>query len=61
MDFPEHLDSWVWRPVIAGWWKQKEVFDGTYDFEDLCEVIEVLEWKNENEAAVREFFNAQRS
>lgn len=30
-----NLDDWVFAPVMAGDWKQKEVWDGTYTIDDL--------------------------
>ena len=30
-----NLDDWVFAPVMAGDWKQKEVWDGTYMIDDL--------------------------
>jgi hypothetical protein len=33
---------------LAGYWRQHEVYDGTYDCADLVEVITVLEVKDEN-------------
>jgi len=39
----------LFRPVLAGKWKQCETFDGTYDFQDLCEINELLDWIEESE------------
>ena len=39
----------LFRPVMAGVWKQKETFDGTYSFEDLLDAHEILDIKAENE------------
>ena len=36
-------------PVIAGLWKQHELWDGTYTFDDLLDIIEVQQVKSENE------------
>lgn len=52
LDFPEGLDVFLWRPVLAGMWKQSEL--GTYDFNDLCEMNSVLEWKEANIRLLRE-------
>jgi len=38
----------LWRPVVEGWWKQREMWDGTYTFEDLLDVHEALDVKSEN-------------
>jgi hypothetical protein len=34
-------------------WRQAELYDGTYDFEDLCRVHAVLDWKAEVEEEIR--------
>jgi hypothetical protein len=30
-------------------WRQAELYDGTYDFTDLCEAHRVLDWRMEVE------------
>jgi hypothetical protein len=35
------------RPVLAGMWQQYQLRDGTYDFADLCEAHQLLDWKDE--------------
>lgn len=39
----------MFLPVIAGMWKQHELWDGTYTFNDWLDAIEMIEVKNENE------------
>jgi hypothetical protein len=39
----------VWRPVAAGLWRQHEIFDGTYDVQDLFDALEFLDVKEENQ------------
>jgi hypothetical protein len=34
--------------VSAGLWRQHELHDGTYDFQDLLDVLEFLDVKDEN-------------
>ena len=36
------MDEFAYAPVMAGMWKQHEVFDGTYDFDDLLDAHEML-------------------
>ena len=43
----------MWRPVGAGMWSQCEAFDGTYDVQDLSDVLEFLDVKDENERRAR--------
>jgi hypothetical protein len=54
MEFPS-IDPLLWRPVGAGMWKQHELWDGTYDVQDLCDAIEYLEVKEENQRRVAEW------
>ena len=41
MPYPT-IDAFAYAPVIAGMWQQHEVFDGTYDFDDLLDAHEML-------------------
>jgi hypothetical protein len=43
----------LWRPVLAGLWRQHELRDGTYTFHDLIEVLEVLDVWDENKRRAR--------
>jgi len=54
------MDGFLWRPVLAGMWMQKETFDGTYDFSDLVAVNDVLDWKEENERRYIENAQSER-
>ncbi len=36
-------------PVMAGYWKQHETWDGTYTLGDLMDIHEMMLVKNENE------------
>lgn len=40
--------------MLAGFWRQREIKDGTYDFHDLVEVNTVLDIKYENERRAQE-------
>ena len=40
----------MFAPVIAGHWRQKELSDGTYDLDDLLDILEVMTVQSENEA-----------
>ena len=37
------------RPVAAGLWQQHELWDGTYPLNDLLDILEVLQVRQENE------------
>lgn len=40
--------------MLAGMWMHHQLSDGTYDLYDLCEVHRVLDWREEQEALLRE-------
>ena len=37
-------------PVAAGFWKQHELWDGTYTLDDLLDIVELIRVRRENEA-----------
>jgi hypothetical protein len=49
------IDALCWTPVAAGLWRQHELSDGTYDIQDLLDVLEFLETKSENERRYTEW------
>jgi len=55
------LEPLVWRPIAAGLWRQHEARDGTYDVEDLCDVLEFLDVKEENERRYAEWKEANHA
>lgn len=44
-----NVDEVLFLPVAAGLWQQHELWDGTYTLNDLLDILEVLQVKNENE------------
>lgn len=48
----------LYLPVIQGMWKQHELWDGTYTFNDWLDAIEMIEVKVENES--RQYDNIER-
>jgi hypothetical protein len=48
------LEDWVYAPVSAGLWRQHELWDGTYTFDDLLDIVEVMQVKSENERRAME-------
>lgn len=50
----------LFRPVMAGVWKQRETFDGTYTFEDLLDAHEILDIKAENENRLEAFSKSKQ-
>lgn len=43
------MDEYIWRPVMAGHWRQHELWDGTYTIIDLFDVHEMMDVMQENE------------
>ena len=41
-------------------WRHSELFDGTYNFDDLLDAHELLDLKEENERRAREYADRQR-
>lgn len=48
------MNEFVYAPVVVGMWRQHEVFDGTYTFDDLLDAHEILQVKQENERRAHE-------
>lgn len=53
MEYPT-IDAFAYAPVAAGMWRQHEVFDGTYDFDDLMDAHELMAVKAINSERARE-------
>lgn len=53
MNYPT-LDAFAFAPVVAGLWRQHELSDGTYDFDDLLDAHELLAVKVENTRRMQE-------
>jgi hypothetical protein len=45
--------------VLAGYWKQHELWDGTYTLDDLADIHEVMVVKNHNEKIIQDYYKAQ--
>ena len=43
-----NVDEMLFVPVMAGYWKQHELSDGTYTLDDLLDILEVMQVENEN-------------
>lgn len=49
-----NADDVLFQPVIAGYWRQHETWDGIYDLDDLLDIVEVMQVKAENERRAHE-------
>ena len=45
--------------MAAGLWRQHEIFDGTYDLQDLCDALEFLDVKEENARRYADYKKSQ--
>ncbi len=54
------VDAFAYAPVIAGMWKQHEVFDGTYTFDDLLDAHEIIATKAINEQRAAQYAQQQK-
>ena len=50
----------LYAPVLAGYWKQCQIWDGTYTLDDLLDITEVMIVKNENERREQEYMEQER-
>ncbi|MCI8628043.1 MAG: 4-alpha-glucanotransferase [Firmicutes bacterium] len=50
----------LYAPVIAGYWKQYEIWDGTYTLDDLLDITEVMIVKSENEKREYQYMEQQK-
>ena len=46
---------YAFAPVVAGDWKQHEIWDGTYTFDDLLDWYELFALKKENERRIKQY------
>ena len=44
-----NIDELAFLPVAAGFWKQHEIWDGTYTLDDLMDIVELIQVSNENQ------------
>ena len=43
-----NLDGYLFAPVAAGLWRQRELYAGTYTFSDLADAHELMQVQAEN-------------
>ena len=44
-----NINEFLFLPVSQGFWKQHELWDGTYTLDDLLDIIELIRIRRENE------------
>ena len=49
-----NIDEFAFLPVSAGYWKQQELWDGTYTLDDLLDIVELIRVRRENEKRAAE-------
>jgi len=55
---PANTDAELFAPVLAGHWKQHELWDGTYTYSNFLDILEVMLVQNENK--FRDYEHAKR-
>ena len=55
-----NIDEMLYAPVLAGYWKQCQTWDGTYTLDDLLDITEAMLVKNENERREQEYMEQER-
>ena len=49
-----NIDEFLFLPVAAGYWRQHELWDGTYTLDDLLDITEMIRVMRENEQRAME-------
>ena len=49
-----NIDELAFLPVAAGFWRQHELWDGTYTLDDLLDITELIRVRRENEKRAAE-------
>ena len=49
-----NIDEFLFLPVALGYWKQHELWDGTYTLDDLLDAAELIQVRSENETRAAE-------
>ena len=49
-----NIDEMAFLPVAAGYWRQHEMWDGTYTLDDLMDIVEMMQVTAENQRRARE-------
>ena len=44
-----NIDEFLFLPVAEGFWRQHELWDGTYTLHDLLDIAELIRVRNENQ------------
>jgi len=44
-----NIDEMAFLPVAAGYWRQHEMWDGTYTLDDLMDIVELIQVSNEKQ------------
>ena len=52
-----NIDEFLFLPVAAGYWRQHELWDGTYTLDDLLDITEMIRVMRENEYRSTEAMN----
>jgi hypothetical protein len=53
------VNARLYLPVIHGSWKQHELWDGTYTFNDWLDAVEIIEVEIENKQRQADYLESQ--
>lgn len=51
---------YCFMPVLNGFWRQYELWDGTYNLYDLIDIHKAVEAKSINESKVQKFYERKQ-
>ena len=49
-----NIDEFLFLPVAEGFWRQHELWDGTYNLDDLLDITELIRVRRANEIRAAE-------
>lgn len=49
----KNINNLLYLPVVDGMWKQHELWDGTYTFDDWLDIVEIISVRKANEDIIQ--------
>lgn len=49
----KNINNLLYLPVVDGMWKQHELWDGTYTFDDWLDIVEIISVRKANEDVIQ--------
>ena len=57
---PSNVSEYLFAPVMAGHWRQHELWDGTYTLDDLADMHEIMLVQAENEQIMQDYAKSRQ-